>query len=148
MSDKNINNLEMQFNNDNDSYYIEKLNYLIHGSDNESLIIKNKNDQFMRQNVKSKGCLERFCELFRINKKEDNDENFQFVGLVNVGNNCYLNAGLQILSRCYPLIIELLKCNYEKNELIKLFVETTTALIFKKDKFYNPLLNLLNAFVK
>ena len=59
-------------------------------------------------------------------------------GIINIGNNCYLNAGLQILSRCHSLIKLLLKSDYEKDELISLFVEAMIILIFRKDKFYNP----------
>lgn len=45
---------------------------------------------------------------------------------------------MKILSRCYPILIELLNSYYEKAPLIKLFVESITSLLFEKDKFYNP----------
>jgi ubiquitin C-terminal hydrolase len=64
--------------------------------------------------------------------------NWIIVGIINVGNNCYLNAGLQILSRCYPLLIELLRSNYKNDQLLKLFVKSMKALLFGKDKFYDP----------
>ena len=59
-------------------------------------------------------------------------------GIINIGNNCYLNAGLQILSRCHKLVKILINSDYEKDELINLFVEAMIILIFRKDKFYNP----------
>ena len=68
-----------------------------------------------------------------------NDEEKKICGIINIGNNCYLNAGLQILSRCYPLIKVLFSSDYyKKDELINLFVEAMIILIFKKDKYYNP----------
>ena len=59
-------------------------------------------------------------------------------GLINIRNNCYLNAGLQILARCYPLVMELLDCNCEKNDLLKSFLNTMLLILFTKNKLYNP----------
>jgi len=66
----------------------------------------------------------------------ENEENF--CKIINISNNCYLNSGLQILSRCDPLIESLLSCNYENNELMKLFLQAMINLLFMKGKFYNP----------
>ena len=77
-------------------------------------------------------------KIFKILKWITGDEEKQIVGIINLRNNCYLNAGLQILSRCYPLLLELLKNDYEKDKLMKSLVETLTTLLFKKDKYYNP----------
>ena len=137
MYDVSNNYLDMELNTDNDMYYIEKINDLINES-NKIAVLKKQNEDFLEPKTESKGCWEWFWGLFGLYKKEEEIEHPPFVGLINIGNNCYLNAGLQILSRCYPLLIELLKKNYEKNELTKLFVESMVTLLFRKDKFYNP----------
>ena len=129
MNDKNINYLDMQLHVDNDIYYIDKLNEMIYNIKNEN-IVDSRNKQ--------KGCLDWFLGLFSSFLKEDVQEKPPFVGIINIGNNCYLNAGLQILSRCYPLLMELLRSDYKKDELINLFVEAMIILIFKKEKYYNP----------
>ena len=68
----------------------------------------------------------------------DETEEKSFVGIINIGNNCYMNAGLQILSRCYPFVKILTESNYTKDKLIKVLTESLTTLLFRKDKFYNP----------
>ena len=149
MIDKN-NYLDMQLHKDNDAYYIDKLKEKIYN--NNALVINAKYVNISDSRTKKKGCLYWFCGLLGCLKKEEEEEEDlkekpRFVGLINVGNNCYLNAGLQILSRCYPLLLELLKSNYEKDELINLFVDAMIALLFKKEKYYNPK-NFLNIFCK
>ena len=133
----------MKLNIENDNYYIEKLNELINESSNIGSLMSVKNVKIKNTNLKEKGCCERLCELLFCSCCEDKDEEdkldyFHFVGLKNFGNNCYLNAGLQILSRCYPLLKELLKSNYEKDQLMKLLVRTMKELLFGTEKFYNP----------
>ena len=76
--------------------------------------------------------------ILKIFNWNDHEQDKQLCGIINIRNNCYLNAGLQILSRCYPLLIELLKSNYEKDKLMKLLIESLTTLLFSKDKYYNP----------
>jgi len=146
MKEKN-NFLDMQLHKDNDAYYIEKINEKMYN--NKALIINTKNVNLVEQRNKKRGCLDWICGLFCscIKEKEDVQEKPKFVGLINIGNNCYLNAGLQILSRCYPLLKELLKSNYEKDELINLFVEAMIALLFKKENYYNPT-KFVNCFCK
>ena len=130
MNDKNINNLDIQLHVDNDIYYIDKLNEMMNNNTKNENIVDSRNKQ--------KGCLDWFLGLFSSCLKEDVQEKPPFVGIINIGNNCYLNAGLQILSRCYLLLMELLRSDYKKDELIHLFVEAMIILIFKKDKYYNP----------
>ena len=137
---------------ESDNYYIEKLNELINESNNIGSSINIKNVKHMNGNQKQKGCLEWFCGLFDCCKHKDDEdeegsEHLHFVGLHNIGNNCYLNAGLQILSRCYPLLKELLRLDYEKDQLIKLLVRTMKDLLFGKEKFYNPN-NFIRCFCK
>ena len=137
MYDKNINDLQIQIKSYNDDYYIEKLNQMKNESNNNGMIINSKNIKYVGQKH-TKGCWEWFLGFFGCYKMEDEEETPNFVGLVNIGNNCYLNAGLQILSRCYPLIIELLNYNYDQDKLMKLLVETMLSLLLRKDKYYNP----------
>jgi len=137
MKNKNINYLDMQLHKENDVYYLEKLNGIM--QNNNSIILKTKDVNFVDSGNKQKGCKEWICRLFSsCLKKEEGGNDPKFVGLINIGNNCYLNAGLQILSRCYPLMNELLKSNYERDELINLFVEAMKTLLFKKEDYYNP----------
>ena len=139
--------MQIHRDRDNYDYYLEKLNEKMHN--NKALIINTK-DANIAQRSKKKGCLNWFRGLFCSCLKQEEDdiqEGPKFVGLVNIGNNCYLNAGLQILARCYPLLIELLKSNYEKDELIKVFVEVMLALTFAEEKYYNPT-KFVNCFCK
>ena len=76
--------------------------------------------------------------LFKIKSLVTFENEGNFCKIINISNNCYLNSGLQILSRCDPLIESLLACNYENNELMKLFLQAMINLLFMKGKFYNP----------
>jgi ubiquitin C-terminal hydrolase len=77
-------------------------------------------------------------EILKNLKLYTEEEKKEICGLINIGNNCYLNAGLQILSRCYPLVKVLLESNYQEDKLMKLFVEAMVTLLFNKDKIYDP----------
>ena len=135
MNDKNDNHLNMQPNKDNNDYYIMQLNELI----NDILIIDKRPVKIMNMQQKQRGCWDWFLSKITFWKKDDSSKEKQtFVGLINIGNNCYLNAGLQILSRCYPLIKVLLESNYQEDKLMKLFVEAMVTLLFNKDKIYDP----------
>ena len=135
MNDKNDNHLNMQPNKDNNDYYIMQLNELI----NDILIIDKRPVKIMNMQQKQRGCWDWFLSKITFWKKDDSSKEKQtFVGLINIGNNCYLNAGLQILSRCYPLVKVLLESNYQEDKLMKLFVEAMVTLLFNKDKIYDP----------
>ena len=57
-------------------------------------------------------------------------------GLQNIGNNCYLNSGLQILARCSSFL-EKLQCFYDvKFPFISLLYDTFTKLLTEKN--YDP----------
>ena len=139
MNDKNDNHLNMQPNKDNNDYYIMQLNELINESNNDILIMDKRPVKIMNMQQKQRGCWDWFLSKITFWKKDDSSKEKQtFVGLINIGNNCYLNAGLQILSRCYPLIKVLLESNYQEDKLMKLFVEAMVTLLFNKDKIYDP----------
>ena len=78
------------------------------------------------------------CNCCGCCEEEDEIEFPHFVGLKNVGNNCYLNAAIQILSRCSPFVFELLKYNYENNELLRVFSDLIVTILFKKVKDCDP----------
>ena len=126
---------------ENESFELNEDGEIINKSLNESFIAKilsyiKKIFYYIYDHIKYKQKKEEEEEK---EKEKEEEEEKNICGIINIGNHCYLNAGLQILSRCYHLIKELiLEDNYEKDKLIKLFVESTTILIFKKDKFYNP----------
>jgi len=141
MIENNKNNLIMKLNVENDDYFIEKLKDLINESNFIASTIKVKNIKIVETEKEEKSCWEWICGFFTCCFKGDNSddlENSHFVGIINIGNNCYLNAGLQILSRCYPLLIELLRSSYRDDPLLKLLVKSMKALLFGKDKFYDP----------
>ena len=58
-------------------------------------------------------------------------------GIINYGNNCYLNSGLHILSSCNKLIQELDKYRYVKCGLIKLLVDAFYKIF--RDEIYDPI---------
>lgn len=66
-------------------------------------------------------------------------------GIINYGNNCFLNSGLQILSSCNKLIKELDKYKNIKSGLIGLLVDAFYK-IFRSD-VYDPI-KLYNYFCK
>ena len=136
--DNSIDDLTKQIQDNNID--IKALNEFIQEEENEEFQL-NENGEIMNK-ISNESIIKKILNFIMqilialnfINEKEEKN----ICGIINVGNTCYINAGLQILSRCYPLIKELLQSNYENNELIKLFLESTTALLFKKDKNYNP----------
>ena len=135
---------------------IEALNEFLEHEENENNFMINNNGQIIEKKSRIRmgseenndkwlyiiynkvyKWLKLILEIIK-NKLNLNDEEKNICGIINIGNNCYLNAGLQILSRCYPLIKVLFSSDYKKDELINLFVEAMIILIFKKDKYYNP----------
>jgi len=133
---------------------IEALNEFLEEEENENNFIINSYGQIIKREVMTKGESEEsklswlnkikdkvydlFIKIFKVINIFGKNEEKELCGIINIGNNCYLNAGLQILSRCYPLFKLLLNSNYENDELINLFVEAMIILIFRKDKYYNP----------
>ena len=129
MEKRSVNYIDKLLQNNND-INIDKLQKFLIGYNNANYInIKNN----------SRGCKEWFihCLCCLCRNKSDEDKP-HFVGIINKNNNCYLNAALQIFSRCNPFITELFNCNYKEDELIELFLNSMIELLCKKDKYYNP----------
>jgi ubiquitin C-terminal hydrolase len=57
-------------------------------------------------------------------------------GIINYGNNCYLNSGLQILATCEKFVKELEKYKGLKSGLISLLNEALDKIL--KEKIYDP----------
>ena len=121
---------------------IEALNeYIQQEENNENNVMIDEKGQifYIQKNEpllgKVKNWIKKILVILRL---IDETEEKSFVGIINIGNNCYMNAGLQILSRCYPFVKILTESNYTKDKLIKVLTESLTTLLFRKDKFYNP----------
>lgn len=71
----------------------------------------------------------------RESKEESDYSNPQICGIINLGNNCYLNSGLQIMASCVELINELkgINCN---QRIIPYMKDAMISLLSKK--IYNP----------
>lgn len=63
-------------------------------------------------------------------------------GIINLGNNCYLNSGLQIIASCRELVSELNKTNNSRG-IIPYIKKAVYSLL--NDKIYNPD-NFMNYF--
>ena len=138
---KELNELIKQYDID-----IELLNELYQIGENEKdfYLIKNENGEIIKEKQKLPYKFIEWLKNFKIIKYiieiiiSYKTEEPKVCGIMNAYNNCYINAALQIFSRCYSLIIELFKCNYKEDELIELFLNSMMKLLFDKDKYYNP----------
>ena len=71
----------------------------------------------------------------RYNDDESEYSNPKICGIINLGNNCYLNSGLQIMASCIELVNELKEINIS-NRIIPYMKEAMLSLLSKK--IYNP----------
>ena len=74
--------------------------------------------------------------------EEYEDQSSKICGIINLGNNCYLNSGLQIIASCNRLVYELQKTNNAKN-IVHLIKDAIYRLL--NEKIYNPN-NFINYF--
>ena len=82
------------------------------------------------------------------NKNRSLKSNSDVCGIINLGNNCYLNSGLQILASCEKLIFYLnrtVNYDYEKNNILNLLKVAFDSLLNKK--IYDPEI-FMNEFCK
>lgn len=118
-----LNNSEYLFsmNYSNHSHNFEQLNPINHTNKDETLNMMNYNiNNYTNYNyglynhilISSKKSQE---NKYQVTTKEIKEE-----GIINYGNNCYLNSGLQILASCNQLVKELEKYMNIKNGLIGL----------------------------
>ena len=66
---------------------------------------------------------------------ESDISNSDICGIINLGNNCYLNSGLQIIASCRELLYELDNIN-SSQRIIPLIKKAIYSLL--NDKIYNP----------
>ena len=79
--------------------------------------------------------------LNNINQKYDKNQinnlkETKICGINNLGNNCYLNSGLQILASCYELVNVLNKNKNVKFGIVTLFKKAMKSLL--NESIYNP----------
>lgn len=87
-----------------------------------------------------------YRKKYEIKQKEDEDEiidnnndvyeNDIICGIENVGNNCYLNSGIQIILRCKPFLDEVQKIDNKKFSFVYKFKEVLLNL--QTNAKYNP----------
>ena len=81
--------------------------------------------------------------------------NTDVCGIINLGNNCYLNSGLQILASCEKLVDYLnnnLDYTFKNNNIIGYLKDAFDSLLYKKiydpERFINYFSSLNNGFFR
>ena len=78
--------------------------------------------------------------------------NSDVCGIINIGNNCYLNSGLQILASCEQLVYELDNISFEANTFVGLLKNAFDVLlnqgIYNPEKFINYFCKINYDFIK
>ena len=148
---KNNTNLNMMNNNTNNVENSSKNNE----KSNTNLNVMNNNtnnaENYSKNNVKSNTNLNLMNNNTKQNNNHNNEtikadevnQNIKFCGIINYGNNCYLNSGLQILASCNKLVKELEKYKSIKNGLISLINDAFYKIL--KEDIYDPI-NILVYF--
>ena len=109
---------------------IEALNEFLEQEENENNFIININGEIIKKenNMRGGNNEEWYYKIYnkvynwivKILKIVKNifpkSEEKEICGIINIGNNCYLNAGLQILSRCHKLVKLLINSDYVQEE--------------------------------
>lgn len=80
-------------------------------------------------------CYSSKQKLESIEDDEDEENNIRVCGIKNLGNNCYLNSGLQIIARCEKLKEELKKLS-NKTGILELLNDAINTLLH--NSIYNP----------
>ena len=137
----------------------------------------NKDDYYVSQgSYVSKGNnISTYTSSYNIgNTNQYKDNSYNLCGIINIGNNCYLNSGLQILARCsnfvdklqifyskqYPFIAELYEAFkslltervYDPSSFVKYFCEINQDFNMGEQscsqKFIRTVLNNVNDEIK
>ena len=78
--------------------------------------------------------------------------NSEVCGIINIGNNCYLNSGLQILASCEQLVYELDNISFGVNTFIDLLKNAFDTLLnqalYNPEKFINIFCKINYDFIK
>ena len=107
-----------------DDYYVSSSAYGSYFKNNINIInntnntrnINNNNDRGVTNKAKEKG--------------------YELCGIKNIGNNCYLNSGLQILARCPSFADKLIPFNSNKYPFCMLLNQAFNSLLNKRE--YDP----------
>lgn len=75
--------------------------------------------------------------IYKSNLSSSYNKDYTLCGIKNIGNNCYLNSGLQILARCSSFIKKLSPFNSEKFPFTSLLYKTFDSLL-NNQKEYDP----------
>lgn len=70
------------------------------------------------------------------NVNQDIMNNYELCGIKNIGNNCYLNSGLQILARCSSFVKKLIPFSSSNYPFISILCKAFESLLNKKE--YDP----------
>ncbi len=114
---------------------IQNHNYIYTSYNNDiyyDIIINNMGHcgSFKKPNKK-----EEITTLTNNNNKQKYTDN-DICGILNIGNNCYFNSGLQIIASCKELIEELNKIKNTKGKIILYLKNAIDELLH--NKIYNP----------
>ena len=117
-------------NNNNKEYrnFESTVNYYGHGQYNNYSIIYGDSQEKMKNQKKNN---------YITNINTINNEQTILCGIENIGNNCYLNSGLQILSRCTSFVMKL-KAFYNPNYPFTALLYTVFFNLLNKKELYNP----------
>ena len=78
--------------------------------------------------------------------------NSEVCGIINIGYNCYLNSGLQILASCEQLVYELDNISFGVNTFIDLLKNAFDTLLnqalYNPEKFINIFCKINYDFIK
>ena len=114
------------FHNNSTNFYNKRENDSYFQNDSTNFYNKRENKNYLENNY--------YCQ--NKNKRDQNDIEKKPCGIINYGNNCYLNSGLQILAACDKFVEELKNDKYNESRLIKLLNDAFNNIL--KGDLYDP----------